>query len=54
MTIVSIVPAIAALFGLLLWLLASNSKASEIGKIFFFCGVLVTLFVLANHVVKIG
>lgn len=50
---IAIVPLIALIVGLLVYVLASNSKAVELGRITFFCGLLVTLFVAAKHVVKL-
>lgn len=35
---------LCALVGLLLYVLASNPKVQEIGRIMLFCGLLVTLF----------
>jgi len=40
-------PAVA-LVGLLVYLMASNPKAVEIGRLMFFAGMLVTAFVFAN------
>lgn len=38
-----LVPLLIALIGLLLWILASNPKYAELGRIMFFCGLLATL-----------
>lgn len=41
--IVLYLPLIIALVGLVLYALASNAKAAEIGRIMFFCGLFVYL-----------
>lgn len=48
-----LLPAAVAIVGLLVYVLSSNPKASELGRILLFCGVLVLLFVLARDVVKL-
>lgn len=53
MTVIAIVPALVALLGLLVFVLAEG-KPAEIGRAMLWCGLLVTLAVLAGHVVKIG
>jgi Na+/phosphate symporter len=50
---ITIVPALVALVGLLLYLMASNPKAQEIGRILFFSGVFVTLLGLGSNAVKL-
>jgi hypothetical protein len=39
--VISIVPLIIAIVGLLMWALGSNQKVCEAGKLMFFSGVLV-------------
>ncbi len=53
MTVVAIVPALVMVVGLLLWCLPVPPKVSEAGKWMFVCGLLVTLCVMAKHVVKL-
>lgn len=48
-----IIPALVAIVGLLMYVLASNTKVSEIGRILFWTGTLVTLFVVAGKVIKL-
>jgi hypothetical protein len=36
--VISIVPLIIAIVGLLMWALGSNQKVCEAGRIMFFCG----------------
>jgi hypothetical protein len=40
--------------GLLMWVLATNSKVSEAGRILFACGAFVTVWVCAGATVHIG
>jgi Na+/phosphate symporter len=42
-------PALVALLGLLCYIISSNPKINELGRIAFFCGLLVTTFVLASQ-----
>lgn len=51
---ITIVPLLAAIVGVLLYVLASNTKVVEIGRILFWTGVLVTLMALAHHTVRFG
>lgn len=39
-----LMPLLIALIGVLMYALAGNPKLQEIGRIMFFCGLLVTLF----------
>lgn len=48
-----IVPLLIALAGVLLFALASNPKLSEIGRIMFGAGLVVTLLVLGEHSIKV-
>jgi Na+/phosphate symporter len=43
MTLV-LIPIVVCVLGLVLYLLASNPKAQEVGRLMFFCGLLVVLF----------
>lgn len=51
--LISWVVLLVALVGLLMWVLSNNPKVSEIGKVMFFCGLLVTCLVLGGKTVKI-
>lgn len=53
MTITIIVPLLVALIGLVTYALATNAKIAEIGRLAYACGLLVTLFEIATHVVKL-
>lgn len=47
-----LVPALAAVLGALIYALAGNPKAAELGRLTFRAGILVTLFVLATQTVS--
>jgi hypothetical protein len=51
--LIAFVPPLIALIGLLIWLLAGNPVAKEIGKILFFCGVLVSVLSTMGRTVRI-
>lgn len=53
MTIIAIVPAVICLLGAVLWGWAQN-KAADAGRIMFAAGLLVTLFQMATHTLRIG
>jgi len=44
-----IVSLLVCLLGLVVYALASNPKASELGRLMFACGLLVTLFLVGGH-----
>ena len=46
--LIAIIPFLALVIGILIYVLASNSKLVEIGRAMFWTGMLVTLFVVAN------
>lgn len=46
-------PFLFALVGLLMYVLASNTKVSELGRILFFAGMLATLLPLGGHLVRL-
>ena len=50
---IAIIPLLAAIVGLLVYVLAAKDKVVEVGRALFWCGVLVTLMVLASHTVKV-
>lgn len=54
MTLIATVPMIFCLAGLLVYLFAARPKVCEAGRLMFACGLLVALYVLATHVVKLG
>lgn len=54
MIVVAILPALVALAGLLTYVLAANQKLAECGRVAFACGLLVCVYVLAGHVVRLG
>lgn len=47
-------PVLVSVAGLLLWSLASNPRASEAGRILFFCGALVAVAGLSGTQLSIG
>lgn len=49
-----IAPFLIAVLGLLLYILATNPKVQEIGRIMFACGMLVLTWILSNHVYHLG
>lgn len=51
--LIAIVPLLAAVIGLLIFVLAKE-PLKEVGRCLFWCGTLVTLFVAASHTVKFG
>lgn len=51
--IIAIVPLLVAILALLMYVLASNAKVVEIGRLTYFAAVLVTLFGMAKHVVRL-
>ncbi len=50
---IAIFPIIVAILGILLWFISANGKVQEVGRIMFFCGLLVLCFVLARETVRI-
>lgn len=55
--IIAIIPFIIAVLGALLYAFsnpATNPKAMEIGRLMFFCGLLVLTFAFAHEVLHIG
>lgn len=44
---------IIAIAGLLVWVLASNAKVAEIGRLAFFCGLFVTCMLLGGKTVRV-
>ncbi len=58
MILIAYVPVLVALIGLLMYLIPGSPNPAtgrqEVGRIMFWTGLLVTLFVLAKHTVHIG
>jgi Na+/phosphate symporter len=52
--LIALYPLAIMIAGLLVWLLASNPKASEAGRILFFCGALTLTWTLAGSTLRIG
>lgn len=52
--LIAIVPVLVLIAGLLLWVLSSNPKVAEAGRILFFCGAFVTTQVLAESTIRLG
>jgi len=50
---IAIVPLLVAVVGLLIHALASNTKLAEVGRALMWCGILVTLWVMAGRTVKV-
>jgi len=53
MTAVVLLPLLVCIIGLLVYALAANAKVAELGRMAFGCGLLVTLFALAGHAVRL-
>jgi Na+/phosphate symporter len=47
------IPFLIAIIGLLVYVLATNPKAQELGRIMFFCGLLATLLPLGERVARL-
>lgn len=54
MTLITSIPLLVSLIGAALYVLASNAKVVEIGRLMFACGLLVALFGVAAHVVRLA
>lgn len=54
MLIVAIIPLVVCVVGLLMYILATNPKVVELGRLTFFAGLLVFLFAIARETVKIS
>lgn len=52
--LIALWPLVILILGLLLWVLASNPKVSEAGRLFFFCGALVLTMSLARETFRLG
>jgi Na+/phosphate symporter len=52
--LVAFIPLVLCLVGLVVYLITVNPRAQEIGRILFFCGLLVTMMALATKTLHIG
>ncbi len=52
--LIAYIPLLAAVIGLLMFVLASNAKVVEVGRALLWCGTLVTLFSVAHQTVQLG
>jgi hypothetical protein len=52
--LIAIWPLLAAIVGLLIFVLATNAKVVEIGKALMWTGFLVSLFVVSHQTIRIG
>lgn len=50
---IAIAPFLAAVVGILVYALASNAKLVEVGRALMWCGLLITIWVLAGKTVRI-
>lgn len=53
MSIAILLPLLVCIIGLLVYALAANPKVQELGRLAYGCGLLVTLFALAGHVLRL-
>jgi len=53
MVLVSSLPLLFAVVGVLLYALSSNPKIVEIGRLMFACGLLVSLYAVAGHTTRL-
>jgi hypothetical protein len=51
--LIAIIPIIACILGLLMWVLATNAIVKRAGEWMYVCGLLVTLFVAARVTVRL-
>lgn len=50
---IAIFPIILLVIGILLYFVSANGKVQEVGRLMFFCGLLVLTFVLSREVVRL-
>ena len=51
---IAVIPLLVAIVGLLMYILATNAKVAEIGRIMFACGLLALMFASARESIRIG
>jgi len=51
---IAIWPAVVLIAGVLLYVLPTNAKLQEIGRLMFACGLLVLTFTIAGHTLRLG
>ncbi len=54
MELTAIIPLIVCIIGLIVYIVSSNPKISEVGRIAFFCGLLATCLAFAGSSVHVG
>ena len=52
--VITVIPILAAILGLLTYALSSNAKVAEIGRLVFVTAILVVWFSLAGKTIRIG
>ena len=52
--LIAYIPLLFAIIGLLIYVLATNAKVVELGRIVFFAGFFVTMLAMATKVLRIG
>ncbi len=52
--LVTIIPVLILVLGVLMWALATNAVVKEAGRIMFFCGMVVLTFSMARVTWRIG
>ena len=52
--LIAVIPLLIMIVDLLLWVLASNAKVSEAGRLLFFCGAFVLTWRLGGETLRIG
>jgi hypothetical protein len=51
---IAVIPLLVAIIGLLMYILATNTKVAEIGRLMFACGLLALMFASARESIRIG
>lgn len=54
MTLITSVPFLVCLLGGIVYAISSSTKAQELGRLAFACGLLVALFAVASRMVHFG
>jgi len=52
--VIAILPFVVCIIGALVYALAANGKASEMGRLAYFAGLLALVLSLAGHVLRLG